>query len=304
MAWATTTMLGALMLTQAIGWDGARPVAAAQALTPYIVVGAAIVAFAAHLAHQHLPAFAVSLVGVVALVFTMPVMFPPPLPAADPDTQGVRLASVNLLYTNDRTTDIAASLVELGLDAVVFNEYTDAHRTALLSSDLADALPYRVEVRGERADGIAIWAVAPLTDTAPPPTAKPSIAAVLDNGVELVGVHPPTPVWDNAAWRRDLAQLATAIADPARPTVVLGDFNATYWNPSFRRLLDVGYHDAAIALGDGLTSTWPTDWLIPPFAAIDHALVERDRLVPTRFDTFSVTGSDHRGIVVTVNPRR
>ena len=292
------------MITQAASWDGARPVAATQALTPYIAVGVAIIALGAHLAQQHVAAGAVAVVGVVARVFTMPVVFPRALPPAGPDTQGVRLASVNLLYTNERTTDIAGSLVDLELDAVVFNEYTDAHRAGLLSSELADVLQYRVEVRGERADGIAIWAARTLTAPTPPPTAKPSVAAVLDNGVELVGVHPPTPVGDNASWRRNLGQLATAIADPDRPTVVLGDFNATYWNPSFRRLLDAGYHDAAIALGGGLTPTWPTDWLIPPFAPIDHALVARDRLVPTEFDTFGVAGSDHRGIVVTVSPRR
>jgi len=34
--------------------------------------------------------------------------------------------------------------------------------------------------------------------------------------------------------------------------VVLGDFNATYWNPSFRRLLDAGYHTAFVSNADNL----------------------------------------------------
>ena len=46
-AWATTAFVGTLMITQAASWDGARPVAATQALTPYIAVGVAIIALGA-----------------------------------------------------------------------------------------------------------------------------------------------------------------------------------------------------------------------------------------------------------------
>ncbi len=291
------------MLSQAFGWDGMPIVAAGQALTPYLVLACAGSAVVARACARHGAAVGAAVVGMVGLGLAAPLVFTPSLPPTHAGT-AQRMAAVNLLYTNDRTADIAETLSELDLDAVVFNEYNDAHRAGLLNSPLSDQLPYRVERRGEFADGIAIWSARPLTSATPPPTPKASVAAVLDNGVELIAFHPPTPVGNNAAWRANLSALAGAITDPPRPTVVLGDFNATYWNPSFRQLLRQGYRDAAAALGRGFTATWPTDRLIPPFAAIDHALVERDRLVPTAFDTFDVPGSDHRGVVVTVSRRR
>ncbi|MEO1058975.1 MAG: endonuclease/exonuclease/phosphatase family protein [Actinomycetota bacterium] len=302
-AWATTAITGTVMLTQALGWDGTPIVAAGQALTPYLVLACAGSAVIARACARHTAAVGAAVVGMVGLGLAAPLVFTPSLPPTDDDS-AQRLASVNLLYTNNRTVDIANTLSGLDLDAIVFNEYNDAHRATLLNSPLADQLPYRVERRGEYARGIAIWSARPLATATPPPTPKASVAAVLDNGVELIAFHPPTPVGDNAAWRANLAALATAIEDPQRPTVVLGDFNATYWNPSFRQLLRQGYRDAAAALGRGFAATWPTDRLIPAFAGIDHALVERDRLVPTAFDTFEVPGSDHRGIVVTVSRRR
>jgi endonuclease/exonuclease/phosphatase (EEP) superfamily protein YafD len=89
-----------------------------------------------------------------------------------------------------------------------------------------------------------------------------------------------------------------------------GDFNASWWNPEFRGVLrDGGWRDAHQVVGHGLSCSWPTEkWhavfrLHPPFVRIDHALVN-DGLVVLDAENFHVPGSDHLGLVVTVQRAR
>jgi endonuclease/exonuclease/phosphatase (EEP) superfamily protein YafD len=83
--------------------------------------------------------------------------------------------------------------------------------------------------------------------------------------------------------------------------LVVGDFNATYWHPPFRRLTGDGLTDAHVVHGRGLSVSWPTDLVIPPFVRLDHVLTGNG-LIPTEIVDFDVPGSDHRGFVVTVVP--
>ena len=82
--------------------------------------------------------------------------------------------------------------------------------------------------------------------------------------------------------------------------VWIGDFNAAWGHPGFRRLVRAGWRDAHRELGRGLTNSWPTDrrWA-PPFVRLDHALVGAEAEVVDVTDV-DVPGSDHRGIVVRV----
>jgi hypothetical protein len=73
-----------------------------------------------------------------------------------------------------------------------------------------------------------------------------------------------------------------------------------------RRLMQVGgWRDAHQVRGHGLSCSWPTEkwhpafrWH-PPFVRLDHALVNGGLTVLDTGD-FHVPGSDHLGIVVTV----
>jgi endonuclease/exonuclease/phosphatase (EEP) superfamily protein YafD len=119
----------------------------------------------------------------------------------------------------------------------------------------------------------------------------------------VVAMHVPTPLVAFEAWRRDLHTAEQIGRDATGPTMVIGDFNATYWHPDFRRLLDAGFVDAHTASGQGFSTSWPTDSLVPPFVRLDHALTIGG-LVATEVDDFEIPGSDHRGFVVTVSPAR
>ena len=101
--------------------------------------------------------------------------------------------------------------------------------------------------------------------------------------------------------RRSVARDVGTTADA--PTLLIGDINASYWHPDFRRVLEAGFVDAHTAAGFGFSTSWPTTWPIPPFVRLDHALTTGG-LVATDVADFDVAGSDHLGMIVTVAPTR
>ena len=95
--------------------------------------------------------------------------------------------------------------------------------------------------------------------------------------VDVLGVHPVSPIGAQRAHRRD--RELRAIAEFVRERqperfVVLGDFNTTPWSVRFSELLErSGLSDSQI--GRGLTATWTSR--NPLFGLpIDHVLVGRD----------------------------
>jgi endonuclease/exonuclease/phosphatase (EEP) superfamily protein YafD len=124
-----------------------------------------------------------------------------------------------------------------------------------------------------------------------------------DGPVRIIGVHPPTPIVNFDEWRSDLARFGELAQRDDTPALLIGDFNASFWHPTFRALLDEGFTDAHIAAGAGLSTSWPMDGLLPPFVRLDHALTN-DSLVSTDVEDFDIAGSDHRGVIVTVAPAR
>jgi endonuclease/exonuclease/phosphatase family metal-dependent hydrolase len=85
-------------------------------------------------------------------------------------------------------------------------------------------------------------------------------------------------------------------ADPAGPVrLLLGDFNASLDHEELRRILDSRYVDAADAVGNGLTPTWPQGRLIPPSVTIDHVLVD-ERVRVQAVHIRELPGSDHRAV--------
>jgi endonuclease/exonuclease/phosphatase (EEP) superfamily protein YafD len=95
--------------------------------------------------------------------------------------------------------------------------------------------------------------------------------------VDVLGVHPVSPIGANRAHRRD--RELSAIAEFVRERqperfVVLGDFNTTPWSVRFSELLErSGLSESP--LGRGLTATWTSR--NPLFGLpIDHVLVGRD----------------------------
>ena len=127
----------------------------------------------------------------------------------------------------------------------------------------------------------------------------PSILGTVDVGsamLRVIATHPLPPI-GGAYWRWRNGQLEELpeFVDPSRPTILVGDLNATPWSYHFRRLVRrSGLIDSS--RGWGIQPTWPTGapWLWVP---LDHLLHSRHISVARRRVGPNV-GSDHYPLIV------
>jgi endonuclease/exonuclease/phosphatase (EEP) superfamily protein YafD len=305
-SWLIVAFAGLVMLTQAAGRSGTAVVAVVQSLTPYFAIALVPVGLAALLRRRLLMATAASAVvfgiGVLATALAVPGSQPP----AAANSTGLRVASLNLWYENPQVDAVADALPTVDADVIVFTEYTREHQVALQASPVADDFPYRSRPTGRGSNGMGMWSRFPIDDRGRLADFDDSIAIDVrapDGDIRIVGMHLPTPISNFSAWRRELGDAAQIGRSVDGPTLLIGDLNSSYWHPPFRRLLDAGFVDAHVANGSGFSTSWPTDWWIPPFVRLDHALTAGG-LVSTDVEDFDIPGSDHRGLVVTVAPAR
>jgi endonuclease/exonuclease/phosphatase (EEP) superfamily protein YafD len=110
--------------------------------------------------------------------------------------------------------------------------------------------------------------------------------------VRVVGVHPAVLLPATTAdWVRELALLRPWLDDAARPTVVLGDLNATLEHGPLQRALG-----AARPVTRGVPATWPAWWRRAVGVVIDHVLVAGPIGVRS-VEVIDVPGSDHRAVL-------
>ena len=302
-SWGVVAVVGAVAFTQLIGWDDVRAAVIMQALTPYLGLLLVPVASWGLWRRSYTTVTISCAIGFGLLVLATPLAFPATSPAVADHATLLRVGAVNLLYTNDRTADIAADLGARDLDVIVFNEYTPAHRQELLASPLADHFGQRIERPGPGGAGVAVWSRRPSTVNGELPDLENESLDVTidgpDGDIRLLAVHPPPPVNKFDGWRRDLNTIERIARSAGPNTLLVGDLNVSPWHPTFRRLLDSGFTDAHAATGNGFSTSWPADGWIPAFVRIDHALFSAGLAAPAVED-FDVPGSDHRGFVVSV----
>lgn len=302
--WLTIAVTGGIVFSQAAGWSGTRLVATLQSLTPHLTLLLAPIAAVALWQNRYWMAAVAGIVGLGILAVAAPLVFTSGSKQPAPNAAPLRVGLANLLYGNEQIDDVAHDLAARDLDVIVFNEYTPQHEADLLASSIANLYPHKVGQSAPFAGGISVWSRHPLTVNTPPETFDPSLdvtATTAGGPVRIIAVHPRTPVYDFQDWKEDLSAIGRINLSPDAPTLLLGDFNASYWHPGFRKLLKSGYVDAHIAAGHGFSASWPIDSVIPPFVRLDHALTSNG-LVSMDIDDFDIPGSDHRGLVVTVAP--
>jgi len=300
--WCGVAGVGLVMLTQATGWNGTRLVAALQSLTPYGIPLVLAIAAIAIWQRRDVLATIGALVGLGAFVLSVPLVIPPGQPSPAVDAAEVSVATVNLLFSNPAIEDAADRLVEVDPDVILFSEYTGSHHEQLSAHPLAERYRYRFDRDGPFARGMALWSKFPIEPADRIGKIGRTVDVVMagpDGPIRLLGVHPPTPVYDFDVWERELGQIESAASNSTDPTLVIGDFNASYWHPVFRDMLRSGFVDAHMADGSGWSTSWPADKVVPPFVRLDHALTGKG-LISTGVDDFRVPGSDHVALVVTV----
>ncbi|MGW8484308.1 endonuclease/exonuclease/phosphatase family protein [Microbacterium sp. NPDC055903] len=160
--------------------------------------------------------------------------------------------------------------------------------TILISPDLGD-----YSVIQSSADGSS--------NTGSVPSAV--VMPVDGEGPTVVAVHAVAPrAEDMAAWRSDLAWIADQC--PEGDFILAGDFNATIDHMSSLGVDggDMGYcRDAATRTGNGMVSTWPASFPELIGAPIDHVMASPN-WEPTGSRVLDAGGSDHRGLVVQLDP--
>ena len=304
--WSIVVTVGAVLITQVWDWTGFVFVAIVQSLTPYLGLLLLPVALIALWRRRYALATAAVGVGLGVMLLAAPIAVPDSQLEPIADADGLTVASANLLYLNDHVADVIPVLEDLDPDVVVFSEYTREHQAALQDSEFARSYRHRVDAGGRGASRIAVWSRRPVTVHDRPDTHMGSLDLTIagpDGDVRMIAMHAKSPLSNYDRWQEDLAVATEIGRSAADPTLLIGDLNSSPWHPNFRRLLDAGFVDAHIAHGKGFSTSWPTTWSIPPFVRLDHALTIAG-LVSTDVVDFDVSGSDHRGVMVTVAPAR
>ncbi|WLP90327.1 endonuclease/exonuclease/phosphatase family protein [Gordonia sp. NB41Y] len=269
----------------------------ATAAVPYALVAAAV-ALIVFAVTRRWVALSLTVVAAAALCFTQGPMW---VAQSAPAGERFTVASANLMVGNGDVDAVADAVG--GADLVSLQEVTPAAADRIRASALATRLPHEYLIAGNGATGTMLRSRQPLTDTSRIPNmalANLSATTALPGAPEtrVLAVHPGAPLQGYAnVWNTDMQILAEYLAAlPEGPAIVAGDFNATWDHTRFRALLTDGFADAGVQSGSAWVPTYPTDrWGGYPLVAIDHVVIRG--FVATGVRTFTIPGSDHRGVL-------
>lgn len=217
----------------------------------------------------------------------------------------VRVAHFNVWSINPGPRQAAETLAGVDCDALVLSEVTASLLRCFDDTSLAHSHPHRIDRPRAGSHGMAIWSRHPLRELPGRSIAHERIRAIVHHpagDVVVDAIHTQSPVVHPGEWADDLHVLSVDPA-PSVPAVMVGDFNAAWTHPPFRRLVARGWRNAHRARARGTSHSWRADrrWM-PAFVRLDHALVN-DALHVVDIDDVELPGSDHRGFVVSVAHR-
>ena len=225
-------------------------------------------------------------------------------PAEGPAT--LRVFSANVYDANPDVGRIAEEIEAAAPDLLALQEVNPDGAAALRRSGVLARFPYRrAETRGG-ASGIGLWSRFPLAEIQVHHVGgMPLIRATIILGgrrLRFYTVHTVAPLGDDRPrWRAQLRWIDEALRREDGPLVVAGDFNATRYHRSFRRLLSDRLVDAHERRGRGWATTWPSGYWLPPLMRLDHVLVSPDIGVRSVLEGLG-HGSDHRPIIAELVP--
>lgn len=248
-----------------------------------------------------LVALAPAIVAVGLIVGQSIASRPPTASQASGQAARFAVVSANMKESRADVSDIAARAHLLNADVIVLTETDKVAVTQLLNDPRMAGFKYQVSPVGDVIYGTALLSRHPLEAVRSSfgnvllhSFQQPSADVVTPGGVvRLQGVHIFPPVFEAATdWRRGLDLLAArATESKARgPFVMAGDFNASSAHPGFRNLTD-GFDEATALPKLGMANSWPGT---APFTRLDHIL--SSGMAVQSSDTFSVSGSDHKGV--------
>ncbi len=310
----TLALMGLLFLTGArlVDWDW-KPTILLASFSSYALLGYAVALVLCALLvrgarRRWLPVLGVlvAAVGIAAHAW----WWAPQLTATDrAGGADLTVMSANLQFGRGDTVEVVRTVAESSVDVIVLQEVTASAEARLERAGLAALLPYRAGRPAEDASGTMVWSSYPLTDARPLALGNGGLDVRVGTSepFRLLAVHTSMPLASSDGWSRDLRTLQVRAAASVKegPTLLAGDFNATFDHAQLRKVLDVGLRDAAEQSGGGWQPTWPTryrrDWL-SPLIAIDHVLAG-ESYVASRTRTVEITDTDHLALLADLEQR-
>lgn len=301
--WAVGGLLAAWAVARITAADRLEPVERAAvpllSLTPHAAATAGLAALA--LRHRG-PAVTAALAGAAMGAMVLPRTIPRRQP--DPAGPVLRVMTVNLQYGRAAAPGLVDLAHRSGADVLFVQELGDSGATRLKAAGLGELLPSVMhDDRTFSYRGSAIYARYPLREGlairssfASQPTARLELPGGQTAQLVCVHPHPPFPPWNRVSVPRWRGELATLPPPGDEPAIMAGDYNATHDHAAFRRLLRLGYLDAAGQVGNGLLPTWgPEPSGRPAVMTFDHVLVD-PRCAVLRTSVHPMPGSDHRAL--------
>jgi endonuclease/exonuclease/phosphatase (EEP) superfamily protein YafD len=309
------------MIKKLFSWWADGPVAAGVLLAGGVVLAFAPDLFLTMLARAFLWQWALGFVvialwnvrgqrwwSVGAALMAAALTFWPPLTSIDQageqsDAPLLKVAQMNVFQPNQDHAEVLTAALRSDADVISFQEVSPLW-AEILERGLHASYPYHRMMPGTNCYGIALFSRMPFEEAAVRQLcSRPMVDAVVrtDSGpVRVISVHASSP-GDYESFRErnaQLDQLAPLINDSTLPTVLIGDLNTVSWDRAFTRLCrraELREHS------DGTTATWPS---VGGFALIpiDHVLVS-EQLSVAEQSTFSIAGSDHRGLLASIAQR-
>jgi len=289
-------------LVRTLALDGAHPLVAMIAFTPYVAASAIVPLLVALVAREWIVAAVAALaLGLLALALAPRALDGPQRAGADSPGRPLVVMTTNLRFGDGDAREVLRLVRAYDVDVLSLQELTPEAVARLDGAGIRRRLPGRVLDPGARGVGTGLMARRPLRPLAVPRAGSPEqlqAALSLPGGGELgvVAVHPDPPISGAAlrGWQAVMRALPAPHAG-GRRTVLAGDFNATLDHRDLRRLLDRGYADAADATGDGLRPTFFSPPPLPPIT-IDHVLVPA-AIGVRRVTAHAIAGTDHRALI-------
>ncbi len=307
-SWCVAAGLSVLLAGRLLAWDRWQPLVVADACINFVLFPAWLIALLAILLHRRALAVLACVLVVGHLAVVMPELTARTALPALADTAGMVIFDANVYENNPSMSGFAATIEKDSPDVIALEEATPTHRQELVASGALRSYPYQFDVPRDDSRGFLLASRLPLTNTRVvefegSPLVVQTNVTISGRTIGLWVVHTVAPVgagWQQ--WSRQLSALSQMVKDQSdQPLVVVGDFNATWGNRQFRKILAAGMTDAAAARGNPFEMTWSKKLpVLPPLVRIDHVLTN-DGIVISHIKDGPGPGSDHRSLIVKAN---
>ena len=313
--WLIVAGLALLALLRLVAWDAAEPLMVLNANYLVIYLPAWAVAAVALITRRWWLGAAALVVVAAQVLFVLPELTAArPVPAWTRDAATIRVFEAGLDSGRALYPGYLQAIKQDNPDLITFEEFSGGAEQTMKDSGLLAEYRYYCSEPDYGATGFLLASRLRLTGCQfkTVPWDGQGIYYLVQATLWSPSGPVPVRLFHNLAplpssWTETRSALAAAdrmvrATGPAHMLLV-GDFNSSWGNRGFVKLLGDGLTDGAAARGQALDMTWPNGAVVPPFVRIDHVLTGSD-LAVTTISAYRGFGSDHKYLEATVAIRR